>query len=403
MVNRKKASFFFWFQMTVLICAHYSIDMSGGMLAPLLPAIRERFDLSLSKAVFLLSLLAITGNFIQIIVGHFRSHKRKPMLLPIGIFLASSVFLLGFLPKMEYPMIALTILVSITGTGIALSHPEALRAVFAFRRIASTSAMTAFMAAGNLGYASGGYLATVVISAGSDSYNLKNLIILSIFTISISVTIVFSGLKLKAHSAIQHKNIQSQTGKNINFWSIWAIAVPMGISTVILVSLVPTRLNELGFELSFGGFTTMMLGAGITSGSFFWTWVSKKIQRLQSCITGLALCVPVLIIYLLFMEYKFSAGLMAAAGFLGPAVYPLVVTASGKARGLKLGQRMAISVGGVWGLANIVLMALGPVAERFGTDMVLIFAPVGYILSGCTAFTILITAGRKGLLETVNN
>jgi FSR family fosmidomycin resistance protein-like MFS transporter len=387
----------------VLVFAHYSIDMFGGMLAPLLPAVRDRFDLSLSKAVFLLSLLSITGNFIQIAVGHFRSHKRKPLLLPLGIFLATAVCFLGFLPQMEHPIIPLSILVCITGTGIALAHPEALRAVFAFRRIASTSAMTAFMAAGNLGFASGGFLATLVISVGSDSHNLKNLIFLSIFATSIAFTIIFSGLKLKAHSVTKHKNIQNEPGKNINFWPIWAIAVPMGISTVILVSLVPTRLDELGFKLSFGGFTTMLLGAGITSGSFFWAWVSKKIQRFQACITGLILSVPVLTCYLFLMEYQFAAVLMAVAGFLGPAVYPLVVTASGKATGLKLGQRMAISVGGVWGLANVVLMILGPVAEKFGTDIVLKFAPAGYILSASVAFVLLITAGRKGLLDVVNS
>jgi len=47
-------------------------------------------------------------------------------------------------------------------------------------------------------------------------------------------------------------------------------------------------------------------------------------------------------------------------------------------------------VGGTWALANIVLMAFLPVAERFGTDVILKFVPLGYLLSGAFGLFILL-------------
>ena len=37
--------------------------------------------------------------------------------------------------------------------------------------------------------------------------------------------------------------------------------------------------------------------------------------------------------------------------------------------------------GGTWALASIVFMALLPVAQYFGTNVILKFVPVGYVLS----------------------
>jgi len=43
---------------------------------------------------------------------------------------------------------------------------------------------------------------------------------------------------------------------------------------------------------------------------------------------------------------------------------------------------MGFMVGGTWALANIVFMALLPVAEHFGTNVILKFTPLGYLCSG---------------------
>jgi hypothetical protein len=43
---------------------------------------------------------------------------------------------------------------------------------------------------------------------------------------------------------------------------------------------------------------------------------------------------------------------------------------------------MGFMVGGTWALANIVFIALLPVAEHFGPNVILKFTPLGYLCSG---------------------
>jgi hypothetical protein len=51
---------------------------------------------------------------------------------------------------------------------------------------------------------------------------------------------------------------------------------------------------------------------------------------------------------------------------------------------------MGFVVGGTWALANIVFMALIPVAERFGIHLVLALTPFGYLFSGVLGLSIIL-------------
>ena len=58
-----------------------------------------------------------------------------------------------------------------------------------------------------------------------------------------------------------------------------------------------------------------------------------------------------------------------------------MITLARDATGPNLGRRMGFMVGGTWALANIVFLALLPVIEYFGADIILKFTPLGYVLS----------------------
>jgi hypothetical protein len=56
---------------------------------------------------------------------------------------------------------------------------------------------------------------------------------------------------------------------------------------------------------------------------------------------------------------------------------------------------MGFMVGGTWGLAYVVFMALLPAAEHFGSDVVLKFSPLGYLLSGVFGLYIMLKTQRQ--------
>ena len=168
----------------------------------------------------------------------------------------------------------------------------------------------------------------------------------------------------------------------LSFWLIMAMAMPAAISTTVLANLLPTVLNELGFELTFGGFSTTMFGLGGAVGSFVWASIADKKGELKCSIVALFLVIPFLVAYLVLINSRMAIWILFGVGFFAIAAYILMITLSRYATGLNLGQRMGFMVGGTWALANIVFMALLPVAEHFGPNVILKFAPLGYLCSG---------------------
>ena len=73
---------FQWSQLLALMFVHLLVDLFAGMLPALLPVIRKEFDLSLSRAVVLLTLFGLVANGIQIVTGPFRSGRPHPVHQP---------------------------------------------------------------------------------------------------------------------------------------------------------------------------------------------------------------------------------------------------------------------------------------------------------------------------------
>ena len=93
--------------------------------------------------------------------------------------------------------------------------------------------------------------------------------------------------------------------------------------------------------------------------------------------------------------------LLFFAGFCSNAVYPLLVTMARYATGANLGRRMGFIVGGTWGIASVVLIVLGPVADRFGAAAILKYTFIGYLLSGVIGLVIMYNSRLTSRAKTV--
>jgi len=365
-------------QLLALAGVHFLIDMFAGMLPAILPAIRDEFGLSLSLGGLVLAALYMTSNGIQPLVGHMRADRRRPLFLHLGLILGASICLLGALPRGSGAFAIMILLAVVSGCGIAIVHPEGLRAVHWLRRIPPAISTAVFMAGGFLGYASGGAVSALLVSR----FGLKGLYPLALCPVIGIVMVIFLRIRLAVERKVQNKNEARTEENRLPFWLIMAMAMPAAVSTTILVALLPTVLSELDFELTFGGFSTMMFGLGGAAGSFVWANLAHKKGELNCSIAALFLVLPFLVAYLVLINNKMAIWLLFGAGFCAISAYILMITLSRYATGLSLGQRMGFMVGGTWALANIVFIALLPVAEHFGTNVILKFTPLGYLCSG---------------------
>jgi MFS family permease len=178
-----------------------------------------------------------------------------------------------------------------------------------------------------------------------------------------------------------------------------AMALPAAVSTTILTSLLPTVLSELGFKLTFGGFSTTMFGLGGAIGSFVFAYIAGKKGELKCAIVSLFLVIPFMVAYLISIENKLAIWLLFGAGFCSMSAYILMITLSRNAAGMKLGQRMGFMVGGTWAFAFVVFYFLLPVAEHFGAIALLRFVPLGYLFSALIGLYVIFKSKNRPDIE----
>jgi MFS family permease len=375
-------------QLLALAAVHFLIDLFASMLPAILPAIRMEFEFRLSLGVILLGTLTMTSNGIQPLTGHLRAGKRNPMFLHLGLILGAGICLLDAVPRGDGAFAVMILLAVVSGFGIAIVHPEGLRAVHRLRRIRPAVSTAVFMAGGFLGYASGGAVSALLVSR----FGLRGLYPLALCPVIGIVLIGWLRVRLAVEPKVQAKDRARTERNQLSFWLILAMAIPAAISTTVLASLLPTVLNELGFDLTFGGFSTTMFGLGGAIGSFVWADIAHKKGEFKCIVASLFLVIPFLAAYLMLINNKMAIWMLFGAGFFAVSAYILMITLSRQATGLTLGHRMGFMVGGTWAVASVFFMALSPAIEHFGADVILKFSPLGYLCSGAFGLLVMLKA-----------
>ncbi len=372
-------------QLFVLAGAHFIIDLFSGMPPAILPAIQDEFKLSLAQGGFILVALYLTCNGVQVFTGHVRPQKRRPLLLHLGLLLGAGICLLGILPRGAGALPSMIVLAIVSGVGIAFVHPEGLRGVHRLKRITPALSTAVFMAGGFLGYASGGAVSAFLVSRFGFR-GLYPLVICSLFGIAM---IILLKVRLAVEPREKERRALNRPSSvvhrpSIPFWLIFVMAMPAAVSTTIISSLLPTVLNELGFELTFGGYSITMFGLGGAVGSFVWAWIAHKKGELRCTVAALFLTFPFLLAYLLLIENKPAIFILLGAGFCTVSAYTLMITLSRHATGPKLGRRMGVMVGGTWALAYVFFMVLLLASDYFdfSTTVLMNLTPWGYLCSG---------------------
>jgi FSR family fosmidomycin resistance protein-like MFS transporter len=374
-----------WIKLITLTGVHFSIDMYAGMIAAILPQIREHFELSIKSALVVLSSLYLTAHGIQMFVGHLREHKTRPLLLPIGLIMATAMCLIAFVNKEHFMYPSLIILAVISGTGIAIAHPESLRALHGLKQISPALSTTVFMTGGFFGFAAG----SLVSSSLVQFFGFQGLLLLLLLPIILIILVYAFNIRMAIESGQRRIHDENFRHVQLPFEYVLALAIPVSASTTLILALLPTRLNELGFELTYGGFSAMLFGMGSAIGAYFWASIARNNNELRSTVISLFAGLPFLFVYFLFMHSRLALILLFIASVCSSASYPMIVTMARHAYGPNLGRRMGFVAGGTWFIASLLLLSLGYVIQKFGTISVLVCTPFGYLVAAIAGIWII--------------
>jgi len=376
-----------WTQLTVLSGVHFLVDMLGNMLPAILPVILKEYGITLLVGVSIPIFLSLAANGMQILTGHMRSGKTTPFFLHLGMILAASLCLIALAPRSPTGIFLLFVLGVIGGTGVAVAHPEGLRAVHTLDRISPALSTAVFMTTGFFGFACGGMISAILVS----SHGLKGLYPLALCPVVGIIAVVMSRVHLSAEkdAAPANGGQPVRQSDSVPFWKVLLIGVPAGVSTTIVQQLTPTYLHEMGFTLTFGGFSTAVFGWGGAVGPFLWAALAHKRGDLPCSVWAFLLSAPFMVLYLMFDDRPAAAWLLFGVGFSSMSAYILTVTLAREANGLNLGHRMALIVGGTWGISMLIYLVFAAAADLVGTGPVLKVTPAGYLLSAVFAYYVL--------------
>ena len=386
-----------WTKLIGITMVHFLTDTLAGMFPAVMPDIMREFKWDLPTANMVFSILIIVCNAGQVLICNLRQHNSKPFFLQFGICAGAAICFLCFLagvPGAFYIMCALAV---ITGCGIAAAHPEGLRAVHDLDDIPSPISTAVFMTGGAFGFASGGLIGSYFVTL----FGLKGLLCFIIPAIVSVIIVYLLKIQLAVEPAVkdnaeQIEHIEHKTA--MSFWPIFWMAVASTTASVILIFLLPTRLQQLGFDRNFGGFSTMMFGMGGAVGSLVWSIVANRKGQLAVASISFFLGVPIMLVYLLLMDHRLAVYLLFASGFCSWAGFPLLVSISRKARGLTLGMRMGLMVGGSWGISAVFEMLLVYIAQPLAIDVntLLYFTPTCFTIASFLGLMIMLNRRKKG-------
>lgn len=365
-----------WVDLLTLSGLHATVDMFVGMLAVLLPVVRETYSLSLTLGVVLLSAQSLACNGVQLLIGHLRADKKTPLLISVGLALATLFCFLGLIPQQASAVVWVFVLTIISGIGVAFFHPEGLRAVHHLKDIPPATSSSVFLTAGFAGTSCGSWFASVLVS----HWGLKGLLLLT--PLPALLWGVFKKLNIQLAVEPTDPNDTAREPANpFSIWSLYAMMVPAGTASMMTLCLLPTRLHELGFSLIHGGMANMMIGVGAITGSLILARLASNGRELVCVTLSATLAIPFYLTYMFWMEKAAAIGFLVPFGFFAISIFPLMVSLARHARGRNLGFRMSLIVGGTWGVAHLVIISLSPIAEKYGIQSLLNFIWLGYLLS----------------------
>ncbi len=359
-----------------LTAGHFVVDCFPGMLHTLLPQIQKEFHFNLSSGATLLMYFLLATNGVQVLMGHLRPNKTRPLFIYIG--LACSLFLSGLilLPRTQCSFWPLVAMLFACGLGVGMTHPEFLRSVHTLDKISSAVSTSVFMAGGVTGFAFGGWVATGLVQKWG----------FSMLWYFCGVSVVMGLVLLLLQIRLSQESQESDTAPvssdcKVPLWLLYITAVVAGSASSRLVWAIPQALDKAGFDLTFGGFSVMLFSlAGGVGGMLASRWAARK-GELMMCAWMLAAGVPFGFLYPALNAHHGSAVLMTVTGLFSYGAYPLMVSMARQSSGGNLGGRMGLIVGGTWLISGFVPRLMAPVAQKTSLQFVLFLAPVGYLVA----------------------
>ena len=350
---------------------HFVNDFYNGFLAPLLPIIVIRLDISLASAGLLISIFSISNSLLQPIAGLVADRMKRNYFVLIGPVLAGTFMaLIGWVNQYW----TLLLILCMSGIGTAIFHPQAAAMVGNLGNNRKGLAMSIFNTAGALGVTVG----SIFIIPFINQFGLKSTIIT---IIPVLLLFLYSYRYLMGQRIVSSNYAVIPLIKNL-IKSNASLVLNLHLIVVIRATLIlafsgfiPLYLTSQGRSTFFGAvglavFQIFSVLGILIGGHIFDRFGSRKLLM-----ASFIFIVPFALAFL-NLPSLWGFPFLALMGFFLSSSTPVNII---------LGQRLApnnasfmsaVMMGLGWGVAGLLMTPVGAIADNIGLHWALTIVSV---------------------------
>jgi FSR family fosmidomycin resistance protein-like MFS transporter len=301
----------------------------------------------------------MTSSVIQPLFGYLSDRKHMAELLPVGCLLCA----LGMCAASRAPSyLVLLVLISVSGCGSALYHPEGAKTAAFFSGDRRSSGMALFSVGGTIGYAFGPGIFFLL------NDHIRPLAPYALFALGLAVTVrLASACRPLRRGVALHLARQVEPSGNVA-WSV--VAVVLGIVAVRawvqmgLVLYLPYWAQRVGDGIGAGAFVSAFLFAGVVGTLVAGPLADLQGQRKVLIVTMVPL-VPLLLLFLTLRGFAALAVITVYGAFL-LSTFSITVVMTQELISRRQGMAAGLSNGFASGIGALGSMATGALADHLG-------------------------------------
>jgi FSR family fosmidomycin resistance protein-like MFS transporter len=354
-----------WKSLAVLASAHLITDAYNNFLAPLMPLLIQKMNLSLALAGSLVTIRALSSFFTQPAVGYISDRTGMRLFVLFGP-LITGIFigLLGIAPS--YGVVALCLIMG--GIGHSALHPQSAAMIGDIGRRRAGFFMSVWMIGGTLGMAIGPLIVTVVVSRFG--------LIGTTYTIVLALIITIFLIRLVPNSPVREGVPDSYSLRRYLFPKIrplallWILVVIRSATAMSFLNFLSVLLIQKGFPLLTSGFAVSLFTGGGAFGGFIGGTLSDYVGRKKVMLASFLLS-PVFLFFFLQSHGIPSLGLLVIGGICIWGTSPVIIVSAQELvpESRTLVSSMMMGLG--WGVGAILVTVTGLLGDTIGLEKAL--------------------------------
>ncbi|MBI4278355.1 MAG: MFS transporter [Armatimonadetes bacterium] len=346
-------------KLAVITLGHFLNDFHVSFLAPLLPLIVTKFQLSLALAGFLATVQSASAAMSQPLFGVIADRLPRCIFIALGPTLTMAAMgLFGLAPSYQ----TLLVLLLIAGLGTAIFHPQGAGMAGTVARARRGLGISIFIAAGEMGFALGPVtIATLVAwrGLGATIYAVVPGLVLVLF-------VWRAALAWPPTPTAGARGLGADLRPHLwPLFVIWVIVVMRNIVSSAFMTFLPLVLRERGASVVAGG-AALFLYAGVGAlGGLSGGYLTDRLGRRGVLVASFLVGAPLLWGFL-WLRGPLSFLFLALGGmaYFASATVSLVMAQEllpGRAS-----MASSIVMGLAWGVGGLMMTPIGAIADVAG-------------------------------------